>query len=442
MGNMAGENAQSQTLDARLFGPGPKRILSLDGGGVRGVLTTGILREIERRLKRRSGKADFRLCDYFDLIGGTSTGSIIAAALAMGRTVDEVTQLYRELAPSVFAAEGANAGIRKARFDADKLEAALVRELGDHELGSRALRTGFAVFAKRIDTGSAWTLTNNPRSKYWEGPQGGYPNKRFQLRKLVLASAAAPTFFEERCIQLIPEGEPVPPGADVQGEFVDGGVAALNDPSLQLLKVATLAPYGFNWAAGDDRLLMISVGTGYWRPALNFDTLDRDLLHTIAPAAARAVFALKSMIHDASLNTLVTMQGLSTPPKPWRINSEIGDMGGARISPVPLLHFQRFDVRLDDPEEMARLGLAYQQADIEAMKELASDDGATLARLFEIGRSAGEDYFRRRKGEPDWESLIFPQRFDPAWFTGPPAGSPRSRLEAMGRVFAARPKQG
>src|SRR5262249_22181591 len=151
---------------------------------------------------------------------------------------------------AVFDPEGANAGFRKPRFDAAKLEDALARELGDHELGSPALRTGFAIFAKRIDTGSAWTLTNNPRSVYWEGPQGGYPNKRFQIRKLVLASAAAPTFFEQRCIRLIPEGEPVPPGADEEAEFVDGGVAALNDPSLQLLEVATLAPYGFSWAPG------------------------------------------------------------------------------------------------------------------------------------------------------------------------------------------------
>ncbi|MES1199815.1 MAG: patatin-like phospholipase family protein [Pseudomonadota bacterium] len=427
-----------QALNGRLFGPGPKRILSLDGGGVRGILATGLLGEIERRLKRRSGKADFRLCDYFDLIGGTSTGSIIAAALAMGRSVEEVTQLYRELAPQVFAADAANAGIRKPRFDADRLDAVLARELGDHRLDSSLLRTGFAVFAKRIDTGSAWTLTNNPRSKFWEGPEGRFPNKQLQIRKLVLASAAAPTFFEERCIDLVPDGETAPPGVDAQAEFVDGAIAGLNDPSLQLLKVATLAPYGFNWATGDDRLLMMSVGTGYWRPALRYDALDRDLLHTIAPAAARAVFALKSMIHDASLNTLVTMQSLSEPARPWRINGELGDMRGARLSPVPVLHFQRFDVRLDEPDEIGRLGLAYEQADLEAMKELASDDGVTLARLHEIGRSAGEDYFKRHKGEPSWENLIFPERFDPDWFSGPPDGPPRSRLEAMGRVFSKR----
>ena len=430
-------NVPRVSLQQRMFGPGPKRILSLDGGGVRGLLSAGILSELEKRLARRSGKADFRLCDYFDLIGGTSTGSIIAAALAMGRSAEDVTKLYQELIPNVFEGDGSQ-GLRRPRFNASKLDEALLRELGDHELGSAALRTGFAVFAKRIDTGSLWTLTNNPRSQHWEGPHGGYPNKRFKIRQLVAASAAAPTFFEERCIQLIPEGEPAPPGADTQAEFVDGGVAAMNDPSMQLLEVATLKPYGFGWHSGDHNLLMMSVGTGYWRPALNYNAEARDLLHTIAPEAARAVFALTSMIHDASLNTLVTMQAMSEPAKPWRINSEIGEMRGARITPAPVLHFQRFDARLDDAAELKRIGLAYDLADIELMKNMASNDSVTLARLHEIGRSAGEDYFRRRQGEPDWESLIFPPRFDPAWFSGAPAGPPRSRLEAMGRLVGGR----
>ena len=431
-------DAGSQALQARLFEPGPKRILSLDGGGVRGILSAGILREIEQILKRRSGKADFRLCDYFDLIGGTSTGSIIAAALAMGRSADEVAQLYRELAPRVFAKGGEAAGIRRPRFDAERLDEVLARELGEYELGSPALRTGFAVFTKRIDTGSQWTLTNNPHSAFWDTAPGRFANRRLQIRKLVLASAAAPSFFESRRIRVAPEGEALPPGVHAEGEFVDGGVAALNDPSLQLLKVATLAPFGFNWTPGDDRLLMISVGTGYWRPALDTSALDRDLLGAVAPVAAQAVFALKSMIHDASLGTLTTMQSLSEPAKPWRIDSELGEMKGARVSPVPVLHFQRFDARLDDAAEMARLGLNYAPEDIEAMKELASDDPATLARLYEIGRKAGEDYFRRGPGEPSWENLIFPPRFDPNWFKGPPPGPARNRLQAMGRVFAKR----
>ena len=78
----------SSSLEARLSAKGPKRILALDGGGIRGAITLGFLEQIERTLAERHEregimpKADFRLHHYFDLIGGTSTGSIIAALLA------------------------------------------------------------------------------------------------------------------------------------------------------------------------------------------------------------------------------------------------------------------------------------------------------------------------------------------------------------------------
>ena len=74
---------------------GPKRILSLDGGGLRGILTLGILRQIETVLRERHGNdQNFRLSHYFDLIAGTSTGAIIAATLASGWSVDDITTKY------------------------------------------------------------------------------------------------------------------------------------------------------------------------------------------------------------------------------------------------------------------------------------------------------------------------------------------------------------
>ena len=73
------------TRNQHFRSPGPKRILSLDGGGVRGIATLAYLKKLEDLLRERhGGRADFRLCHYFDLIAGTSTGSIIAAAMAQG----------------------------------------------------------------------------------------------------------------------------------------------------------------------------------------------------------------------------------------------------------------------------------------------------------------------------------------------------------------------
>jgi len=78
-----------------------KNILSLDGGGIRGALTLGYLKKIETILQEKYGK-DYLLCDHFDLIGGTSTGSIIATGLAIGKTVDQLVELYMDLGGKIF----------------------------------------------------------------------------------------------------------------------------------------------------------------------------------------------------------------------------------------------------------------------------------------------------------------------------------------------------
>lgn len=81
----------------------PKRILALDGGGLRGILTVAFLQKIEDILRQRHGNSeDFRLCHYFDLIVGTSTGVIIATALAQGWTVEQVRRKYMTLGSKVF----------------------------------------------------------------------------------------------------------------------------------------------------------------------------------------------------------------------------------------------------------------------------------------------------------------------------------------------------
>jgi len=76
--------------------------LALDGGGLRGVLTVAMLKRIEDILREKTGSGEtFRLSDYYDLIGGTSTGSIIAAGLALGMSVEEVRRHYFTLGKQV-----------------------------------------------------------------------------------------------------------------------------------------------------------------------------------------------------------------------------------------------------------------------------------------------------------------------------------------------------
>src|ERR1700733_8750081 len=70
------------------------RILSLDGGGAKGFYTLGVLAQVEALLKTT-------LCDHFDLIFGTSTGSIIAALLSLGYKVNDIRALYEQHVPTV-----------------------------------------------------------------------------------------------------------------------------------------------------------------------------------------------------------------------------------------------------------------------------------------------------------------------------------------------------
>ena len=91
------------TLEEHLFAPGPKRILALDGGGVKGIVTIAFLEKIEEVLKERSGRGnDFRLSDYFDLVGGTSVGSLLATLIALGYSVSEIKTMFNAWTPQIF----------------------------------------------------------------------------------------------------------------------------------------------------------------------------------------------------------------------------------------------------------------------------------------------------------------------------------------------------
>src|SRR5690606_140585 len=268
---------------------GAKRILALDGGGVKGMLTLGMLKVLEDELRRRAGgDRALRLSDYYDLIGGTSTGAIISTGLALGLSVEELIELYMRLGPEVFGRTAGDGVFLGSRFDSKKLRRALHGVLSTRTLGSQDLRTGLAIHAKRIDTGSPWVVTNHPLGVFYDPPgeSGIFPNKRYRLVDLVLASAAAPTFFDEIVIDIGFDEKRRP----VQtGYFVDGAVSANNNPGLQLLMLALAPPYRFGWKPGADNLMMTSCGTGARRPSVDGKAF-RGL-----PPGLRGVHALRAM---------------------------------------------------------------------------------------------------------------------------------------------------
>src|ERR1700758_2884900 len=90
------------TVMDRIDDAGQKKLLAIDGGGIRGVLALEVLQRIEDLLKAKTRRADFRLADYFDYIAGTSTGGIIAAGLSMGMSVAEILAFYQEPGAEMF----------------------------------------------------------------------------------------------------------------------------------------------------------------------------------------------------------------------------------------------------------------------------------------------------------------------------------------------------
>ncbi len=379
------------SLEEHLFAPGPKRVLSLDGGGVRGIVSIAFLGEIEKVLKERFGRADFRLCDYFDLVGGTSVGSLLAALITLGYPVSEIEKMFREWVPEIFRRPWIGVPGFRPRFSSHGLKKRVQQVLKDYTLESQEFKTGLAIIAKRVDTGSPWVLTNNPRAKYWKDPEDRsyIGNRHYRVSDLVIASAAAPTFFAPKRIRILSKELARTLPKELRrhqeiGSFVDGAVSPFNDPSLQLLMLAGLKGHGFNWKLGSNRLHMVSVGAGSYRMPLVAGFLDRRFPHIFA------VKALFGLIGDAQNLSLTLMQWYSAPSRPWKINSEIGAMEGELLSPSeedgeprPLLSYVRYDVLLEEGWLEENLGRTTTAEELEKLKQL--DRPEMINELNDIG---------------------------------------------------------
>lgn len=361
---------------------GRKRILALDGGGIRGALTLGYLQKMEELLRKQHGDSPgFRLCDYFDLIGGTSTGSIIAACLAIGMKVEEIREKYFELGGKIFGGKYKWYEIReliKARYNAAPLEKELQKVFGDITLGSDQVRTGLCIVTKRADTNSIWPLHNNPKGKYYDSVDG--TNKNIPLWKAVRASAAAPTYFLPQVIEV---GGGLPTAA-----FVDGGVSMSNNPALQLLMVATLKGFRFNWKMGADNLLLVSVGTGMGKPErLPADVTDNHLLNWASEIP-------DMLMQDASWHNQLILQWLSKSPTAQEIDGEIGRLdedlitGTDAVYKNGLLSYLRYNF-LIDTETLNSLklnGKKYAKQDVKNLLEMSNAENRYV--LYDIGAAA------------------------------------------------------
>jgi patatin-like phospholipase/acyl hydrolase len=359
------------------------RILSLDGGGIRGALTLGYLQKIEDTLKVKTGNPNLRLCEYFQLIGGTSTGSIIAAALAIGMSVDQITKLYMNLGGKIFGKKYKWWNIFqiddliKAKYDEAPLEDELKKVFGTITLGdNKSLKTGLCIVAKRADTNSIWPLINHPNGKYFDSKDG--KNKDILLWKAVRASTAAPTYFLP---QIIDVGGGMPKAA-----FVDGGLGTTNNPALLLLIVATLKGFPYKWEWGADKLSIVSVGTGMGRWAKIPNDVKRNNMLNWAQQVP------DMFMQDASWLNQTILQWMSESPTACHIDGEIGnlsgDLIGTQIPAKPLISYLRYNTWLDQETLKKLTGKDYNATEIDDLVEMSNAGNREV--LYEIGTLAAK----------------------------------------------------
>jgi hypothetical protein len=340
----------------RQWADGPKKMLSLDGGGIRGALSLAILQEIERQLREWSDRPDLVLADYFDYIGGTSTGAIIATALSLGLPVGDVLARYRALGRKVFRLNWLSpfVSLHPTRPITEELE----RLFGQKRtLGDPDLKTLLLLVLHNSDTDSPWPVSNSRTARYNRPerrlsihPERGEPRKPdrnldLSLIELVRGSTAAPLYFAPQDIDV---------GSRTM-RFQDGGITPYNNSALLLYAMATQKEYTVRWPSGDDKLLVVSVGTG--------------LAAAQQPRRRTSIARLKNLpaifMNGASVGQDFLCRVAGTTCFGFPIDREIGRVPRGH----GLFRYARYNIDLDGLDELGRALIAA-GADAQDLAEL------------------------------------------------------------------------
>ena len=359
-----------------------RKILSLDGGGIRGVLTLEILAEMERQLKQKLKKDDsFRLSDYFDYIGGTSTGAIIAAGLSLGMSVQQLLDFYQEKGAAMF-----DKAFLLKRVKYFYNDGPLARELkatfgdGNLQLSSGVFKCLLLIVTMNRSTDSPWPISNNPLAVF-NNPANPDCNLKIKLYQLVRASTAAPAYFRPETLQWDPDNP------EKTFVFVDGGVTPYNNPAFLLYRMATQPDYRLNWQSGEDKLLVVSVGTGASPSPGVYD----NLLETLKELPNNLMYAMQT---DQDINCRTI--GRCTYGAP--IDLEMGDLiprsapnsSGTDVLPLSTglgrqFLYARYNADLSQ-QGLDKMGLSHIVSD--EVRQM--DSVKYIDKLREVGNKAGK----------------------------------------------------
>jgi patatin-like phospholipase/acyl hydrolase len=357
--------------DPAFFRERPRRnLLAIDGGGIRGVIALEILIAIEDRLRKQLGRGDdFVLADHFDYIAGTSTGAIIAAALSLGFPTRKIREFYFTWGRKIFTGRIWWQRLY-SKYTHQHLEVALKEAFGgDTTLGSEKLRTLLLVVMRNATTDSPWPLSNAPGAKYNQ-PELPDNNLNIPLWQLVRASTAAPTFFPAEEVML----------GTSRYVFQDGAITTYNNPAWQLFTMATAQPYGVGWPTGEDRIHLVSVGTG--KSNLDGSHLRAQTQHLLQHASTIPAALMNAAAEQQDL--LCRLVGRCRFGA--KLDSEIGDLVNPTVRAIPpQMTYWRFNPDLS-AKSLADLGLSHL-----VPREIAALDGIDrIPAMCEVGKRYAE----------------------------------------------------
>ncbi|TVR98211.1 MAG: patatin [Rhodospirillales bacterium] len=264
------------------------RILSLDGGGIRGIIPALVLAEIERR----TGKP---ISDLFHLVAGTSTGGILAAGLSLPHgggpvfAATDLVALYRDRGREIFHRSlwkgfTSLGGMTDEKYSHANLERILRETLGNALLSS--VRTDIMVTAYDLERRNphffkSWKAQGRELDKETTPPERAR-DRDFFLRDICRATSAAPTYFEPALIRS---------GSRERYALVDGGVFANNPAMCAYVSAKRIFPAA-------DRYVIVSLGTGELeRPIPYEDARNWGLVRWIRPILSVIMDGVEDTVH-------------------------------------------------------------------------------------------------------------------------------------------------
>ncbi|RLD25094.1 MAG: patatin [Bacteroidetes bacterium] len=288
-----------------------KIILSIDGGGIRGIVPGQLLTHVERLLKEIYDDPTYKIADHFDLIAGTSTGGILACAYLLsefGRpkyTADEVVNIYLERGDDIFSIPlfhkiRTAGGVLDEKYPAAGLEETLKDYFGDAKLSD--LLKPSLITAYDIKRRKAHFFTQHDAKD---------PDHNFFLRDVARATSSAPTYFEVSKIKS---------DANKYYPLIDGGIFA-NNPALCAFAETRnkFSTKDFNINAAD--ILLLSLGTGYAKASYSYDEAkDWGLAKWTKPALDMMMAGVSDTV-DYQLKQIFEASGV--PNQYLRLNAEL-----------------------------------------------------------------------------------------------------------------------